>query len=196
MPDFAAVVLAGGAARRMGGTAKPVLPVGGVPLLQRVLTAVGGADPVIVVGPPSLSPLVPPPGRVVQEEPLGGGPVIAAHAGVRLLTRTGIVVLLAADLPFLTADVVARLVAEVNDDDGAVLVDATGRPQWLCGAWRIERLATRLAGAAPGASLRSTLGDLRLRLTSVDSQVAPPWFDCDTPTDLEQAEEWTHADPR
>jgi molybdopterin-guanine dinucleotide biosynthesis protein A len=48
------VVLAGGAARRLGGAPKPALAVGGQPMLTRVLAAVADADPRIVVGPPDL----------------------------------------------------------------------------------------------------------------------------------------------
>ena len=49
---FAAVVLAGGAARRLGGAPKPARTVAGVPLLTRVLDAVAAADVRVVVGPP------------------------------------------------------------------------------------------------------------------------------------------------
>ncbi|PWU56748.1 hypothetical protein DLE60_25700, partial [Micromonospora globispora] len=42
---YAAVVLTGGAARRMGGVDKPARPVGGRPMLHRVLAAVAAAEP-------------------------------------------------------------------------------------------------------------------------------------------------------
>ena len=45
MAGYAAVVLAGGRASRLGGVDKPSLPVAGVPLLHRVLAAVANADP-------------------------------------------------------------------------------------------------------------------------------------------------------
>ncbi|MFY1705095.1 MULTISPECIES: molybdenum cofactor guanylyltransferase [Micromonospora] len=48
---YAAVVLAGGAARRMGGVDKPRVPVGGRPMLDRVLAAVADADERVLVGP-------------------------------------------------------------------------------------------------------------------------------------------------
>ncbi|MEV1145384.1 NTP transferase domain-containing protein, partial [Micromonospora sp. NPDC049799] len=51
MGGYAAVVLAGGAARRMGGTDKPARPVAGRPMRDRVLAAVPDADPRILVGP-------------------------------------------------------------------------------------------------------------------------------------------------
>jgi molybdopterin-guanine dinucleotide biosynthesis protein A len=200
MPELAAVVLAGGAARRMAGALKPALPVGGVALLTRVLRAVTSADQIVVVGPPALAPLLPAGVLLTSEEPPGGGPVSAARAGVSLLSaRTGgSVALLAADLPFLTESVVARLDSALaaSGADGAVLVDDGGRPQWLGGVWRLDRLAPALAAApAVDASFRSTVDGLRIELVTADGPDAPAWFDCDTEADLRRAEEWTHADP-
>src|SRR3954454_3569024 len=48
---FAAVGLAGGAGRRMGGADKPLRPVAGQSMLSRVLAAVGDAEPRVIVGP-------------------------------------------------------------------------------------------------------------------------------------------------
>ena len=45
------MVLAGGAARRMGGVDKTALQIGGRTLLDRTLSAVATADPLVVVGP-------------------------------------------------------------------------------------------------------------------------------------------------
>ncbi|MEU4632796.1 NTP transferase domain-containing protein [Micromonospora chalcea] len=107
MTGYAAVVLAGGAARRMGGVDKPARPVGGRPMLHRVLAAVADADQRIVVGP---SGPVPGGVRTTREEPPGGGPVAAIAAGLALLDPgTTTVALLAADLPLLTAAAVTEL---------------------------------------------------------------------------------------
>jgi len=45
MTEFDAVVLAGGAGRRLGGVDKALVEVGGQDLLTRVLGAVAGAQP-------------------------------------------------------------------------------------------------------------------------------------------------------
>jgi molybdopterin-guanine dinucleotide biosynthesis protein A len=191
MSEYGAVVLAGGAARRLGGVDKPGLLVGGTALLTRVLEALVDADPVVVVGPPSLEALLPAGVRRTREEPAGGGPVAAAAAGWSFMTGTAAVALLAADLPFLTPAVLTELSARRRDADGAVLVDPDGRPQWMCGVWRSESLGARLAGAAPGASLRATVAGLSI--VAVASSGAE-WFDCDTDDDLTTAREWLHAD--
>ncbi|MBQ1043751.1 NTP transferase domain-containing protein [Micromonospora sp. C72] len=107
MTGYAAVVLAGGAARRMGGVDKPARPVGGRSMLHRVLAAVADADQRIVVGP---SGPLPDGVRTTHEDPPGGGPVAATAAGLALLDPgTTTVALLAADLPLLTAAAVTEL---------------------------------------------------------------------------------------
>jgi molybdopterin-guanine dinucleotide biosynthesis protein A len=166
---YAAVVLAGGAARRLGGAVKPALAVGGRPMLDRVLAAVADAAGRVVVGPPEL----PVPAEVVltREDPPGGGPVAAAAAGLAALAPglPAQVALLAADLPLLDAHAVAVLRAALADrlpDEAprevAVFVDAEGRRQSLCGVWRadalsaaLDRLAARrgASGAAPSNAL-------------------------------------------
>lgn len=105
------MVLAGGAARRLGGADKPALPVGGRMLLDRVLAACAGAGSTVVVGPrrPTVRPV-----RWTREEPAGGGPLPALAAGLAALPPSHespeVVLVLAADLPFLTADTVHTLV--------------------------------------------------------------------------------------
>jgi molybdopterin-guanine dinucleotide biosynthesis protein A len=149
---FAAVVLAGGRGSRLGGVDKPAIEVGGVSLLDRALAAVAGADPVVVVGPrrPVAVDVV-----WAREEPAGAGPVPALLAGLdRLADEDLAVVLLAADLPLVSTDTVARLLGALGET-GAVLVDDDGRPQWLTSAWRLsalrglDRTSTSLRGALP-----------------------------------------------
>lgn len=195
VPGFAAVVLAGGAGRRLGGPDKPRLPIGDRPMLHRVLAALAGARPVVVVGPPDLP--LPPGVRQTQERPPGGGPVMAAAAGLDLLDAgTDYVALLAADLPFLTGRSIATLRQSCQDDpaaDGAVYCDEDDRPQWLCGVWRAAALRARFdRAAAPGRSLRHVLEDAAIRRHRAAGTPGgpPPYWDCDTDADLRQAREW------
>ncbi|MFG2195084.1 DUF6457 domain-containing protein [Streptomyces sp. NPDC048639] len=107
---YDAVVLAGGAAKRLGGADKPGLSVGGRPLLDRVLGACADAAVTVVVG--SRRPTV----RAVRwarEEPPGAGPLAALDAGLRQVTAP-VVLALSADLPFLSADTVRVLLAELD----------------------------------------------------------------------------------
>lgn len=198
MTTLAAVVLAGGAAARLGGRPKPALPVGGRPMLLRVLDAVTGARPRIVVGPPELAPVLPPDVRLTRESPAGGGPVAGIAAGVRLLPAGATqVAVVSSDLPFLTSAVVDGLSIELaGGADVAVLVDDTGREQWLCAVWRRSALSRRLAAVEPpaGRRVRDLVAGVAVhRLAVPVGSDPPPWFDCDTADDLVLAEEWmTH----
>src|SRR5687768_17947585 len=129
LPPYTAVVLAGGRAARLGGRAKPQLEVGGRTMLDTVLRAVEDAERRVVVGPPQ-----PLPDDVVRvrEQPPGGGPVAALKAGLPEVS-TDVVVVLAGDLPFLTAALVAELRARLTGD-GVLVVDDAGRDQLLLGA--------------------------------------------------------------
>ena len=71
-------------------------------MLAAVLAATADAADRIVVGPPQP---VPDGVRVVREQPPGGGPVAALRAGLAEV-GTDVVAVLAADLPFLTAELV------------------------------------------------------------------------------------------
>ena len=176
-----AVVLAGGRARRMAGDDKLLLDVGGRPMLSRVVEAVAGASRVVVVGPRRVIDV----DRDVEwcrEQPEGSGPAAALRAGLdKVISET--VVVVAGDQPFIDAATVAALVAAIRDD-GAVAVDASLQPQWLCSAWRTSAL--RLAPLAANESLRVALGRLRWRPLQVDGHAA---LDCDTPEDLKRARE-------
>src|SRR5829696_2324717 len=129
---WAAVVLAGGRARRLGGVDKPALAVGGRSLLDGVLAACEGAAPIVVVGPRRETAVAV---RWAREEPPYGGPLAALAAGLRLVPATAeVTAVLAADLPNLGPDAVRRLRAALDPGgEGAVLVDEHARSQWLCG---------------------------------------------------------------
>ena len=182
--DVAVVVLTGGRARRLGGVDKTQIDVGGRRLLDRVLAAVPPGWRAVCVGPraPTRRPV-----DWVRESPAGAGPVAAVRTAVDHLTAGLTVVLLAGDLPFLTADALGELVATVGAESGAVAVDDVGREQWLLSAWPIAQLRTATQSAADDASLHSVLGGVRHARVTLPLSEAPPWFDCDTPADLDLA---------
>lgn len=197
MSNFAAIVVAGGAGRRLGGVAKPVLRVAGEPLLHRVLAAVAGAAPRIVVGPAAL-PLPPGVART-QEQPPGGGPLAATAAGMAALPHTiDLVALLAADLPFLDRAALDALRAAVRSStvDASVYVDPEGHRQVLCGVWKAQALRSRIAavGDPYGQPVRILLAGVTVAELASPADRPPPWYDCDTQAELDQAEEWARDD--
>ncbi|MEU8166588.1 NTP transferase domain-containing protein [Micromonospora sp. NPDC049004] len=198
MGTYAAVVLAGGAARRMGGVDKPALPVGGRSMRDRVLAAVDDAAPRVLVGPgDGVADGV----QVTREDPPGGGPVAATAAGLALLDPgTTLVALLAADLPLLTRAAIGDLLTHLDRErsvEGVCFVDADGRRQSLCGVWRaaalragLNRLAAERGGNLAGAPVRALLAGLAVGEVPWAGDGPPPWFDCDTDEDVRRAEEW------
>ncbi|MEU1512533.1 NTP transferase domain-containing protein [Streptomyces sp. NPDC005811] len=180
-------MLAGGGARRLGGADKPGVRVGGRALLDRVLAACADARTTVVVADPRPTAR---PVRWAREDPPGGGPVAALDAGLRRTTADDVLVL-SADLPFLAAGTVRRLLAALRAGtaEGALLTDADGRDQPLVAVYRTAALRRELAplGAAPGGLTGLPLRRLTagLDLTRVPDPVAS--FDCDTWDDIATA---------
>ena len=130
--------------------------------------------------------------RYAREDPPGGGPVAALACGLEQVSAP-LVVLLAADLPFLRPAHVTRLLTALaaQDGPGVVLLDDSARPQWLVSGW----LAAGLRGALdryPGSSLGGLLGPLDPVLLPDETAAGEPpgWLDCDTAGDLRRAREW------
>lgn len=191
--EYAAVILMGGAGRRLGGRNKAAVTVGGVALLERVRAACAAATACVPVG---------------QE--CGGGPAAAAVAGLQRLSRQPLydaVAFLAVDQPFVTVDALEALAAALPGYDGALYVDAAGQRQYLCSMWMVESLFARVeafTGQQLGGqqfteqdslspfwnvSLRKFFSGLHIAELESDSQ-PPPWYDCDTPDQLRAAETW------
>ncbi|MCG7204302.1 NTP transferase domain-containing protein [Streptomyces arenae] len=186
-PLYDAIVLAGGAARRLGGADKPAVRVGGRPLLDRVLAACAGAEQTVVVADPRPTSR---PVRWTREDPPGGGPVAALGAGLRHSTAAYAVVL-SADLPFLEEATVGRLLSVLTESgaDAALLTDADGRDQPLVAAYRTAALRQALSALVTGDQGLTGLPLRRLtaelNLTRVPDPLAS--FDCDTWDDIADA---------
>ncbi|GAA3483469.1 NTP transferase domain-containing protein [Streptomyces yanii] len=188
MTVYDAIVLAGGAAKRLGGADKPALQVGGRALLDRVLAACADAAATVVVGGrrPTVRPVT-----WAYEEPQGGGPLAALGAGVRL-TTAGHLLVLSADLPFLGESTVKELLAAAahGERDGALCVDQDGRDQPLVAVYRSEPLRRELAllaaehGSLAGLPLRLLTHELDLARVEAGSLAS---FDCDTWEDIAAA---------
>lgn len=189
-----AILLAGGRAARMDGTAKPLLEIGGSSMLATAATAAqaAGAHPVTVVAPVLDASL---PVTWVREDPPFGGPaaaVVAALCSWPEADDPAWTLLLACDLPSAGA-AVRRLVADIlllpSDTDGVCLGDASSRPQWLVGAYRTARLraaASTLPEGGRDASMRALIDDLAIVVVAVGDDLTR---DVDTWEDLEEARE-------
>jgi len=146
---FAAVILAGGGARRLSGVDKPAIEIAGRSLLDRAVASVAGADPVVVVGPRrALAVGV----RWTREDPPGAGPLAALAAGlteVGPLPAEATVALVAADLVNVVPDTIGRLRDGLGDAAArrvaarAAAGGAAGRGGWPLAAVGAVRPAAR-----------------------------------------------------
>lgn len=161
LSSFAAIVLAGGRASRMGGADKASIEVAGRTLLAHALDTVIDASEVVVVGDavPTDRPVT-----FVLEDPRYGGPVAGLLTGRDSLLRTlPTLAVLAVDMPRCSAYTVRRLHEAAVGHDGAVLVDPDGRRQlaFVVDTARLDEVRPDRE-AAHDASIRDLLAPLDL----------------------------------
>ncbi|MEU6830329.1 NTP transferase domain-containing protein [Nocardia beijingensis] len=179
-----AIVLAGGRASRMGGVDKPAIVIGGRSMLEVALAAVASCGRTVVVGPHR--PELPPEILQVREVPPGSGPVAAIDTGLRAIGSTApLVVVLAADLPFLSPWAIAALIRHATESgaDAVFAADESGRPQYLIGVWRRSALAAALDG------LDALINQPMKALVPAAAAIIPlsGVGDCDTEEEVRQA---------
>jgi molybdopterin-guanine dinucleotide biosynthesis protein A len=181
------LLLTGGASRRMGqDKATLVLAAGGVSLARRSAAVLAGVTTVAIEVGPGCSGL-----PAVQEDPPGSGPLPAVVAGWRALGAAGWggpVLVVATDLPRLTATLLAWLVGHPSDRSVVPVVD--GWPQPICARYAPADLGAAADLVACGSSsMRDLLavaaahqaGPDEWRLAGIS---ASDWADADTPEDL------------
>ena len=112
-----AVLLAAGEARRMGGRPKPLLQLGGVPLIRRNLIALSGAgvdEVAVVLGHRADEvelALLDFPVTIVRNPDYERGQMSSMHAGVAALSaRLDAIIVAMADQPLLNAEDVIALI--------------------------------------------------------------------------------------
>ena len=194
---IAGIVLAGGLSSRMGGREKALLPLGGRPLLSRVveratpqvaalaLSANGDPTRLASFGLPVLADSVP-----GFAGPLAG---ILAALDWAAAAAAGFdtVASFACDTPFFPADLVARLVA-ARQREGAVIARAAsaGRVHPIFALWPValrEELRRALRHDGPRQvvawSARHGVATAQFDATPFD-----PFFNINTPEDLARAE--------
>ncbi len=187
--DCTGLVLAGGESRRMGFD-KTALRMDGQTLLQRAVERLHDVFPTVLVsvrqvrkdaGLPADVP------QVVDELP-DSGPLAGLCAGLAE-ARTPWVFALAADMPFVTPEVIRHL-ARRRDGCLAVVPVIAGYPQPLAAFYAVEALpALRAVLAGPGKhSLRAALEQLRINhVNEEELRFHDPglraFADLDTPAD-------------
>ncbi|MGV0653061.1 molybdenum cofactor guanylyltransferase [Mycolicibacterium thermoresistibile] len=144
---LAAVVLAGGASRRMGRD-KATLVYDGSTLVEGTVNAVAArCSPVFVVAAPGQA-LPELDAEVLRDELRGVGPLLATGRGLRAAAEAGreLAFVCAVDMPFLTPEVIDTLAGPAARIPGVeIVLPWDGREQYLAGIYRTA-LADRITG--------------------------------------------------
>jgi molybdenum cofactor guanylyltransferase len=162
---LAAIVLAGGASRRMGRD-KASLPYEGTTLLERTVSIVSPrCSPVFVIAAPG-QPLPTVEAEVLRDEVRGVGPLLATGRGLRAAADAGLELafVCAVDMPLLDADLIDELAGPAVRLGADVVLPWDGRDHYLAGVYRTS-LANRV-DALVAAGERS----MRALVDRVDTQ--------------------------
>ena len=134
---LAAVILAGGASRRMGRD-KATLSYEGTTLLERTVATVSPrCSPVFVIAAPGQSlPAVD--AQVLRDEARGVGPLLATGRGLRAAADAGLELafVCAVDMPLLDAELIDVLAAPAVRLGADVVLPWDGRDHYLAGIYR------------------------------------------------------------
>ena len=189
MTRIAAVILAGGKGKRLGGVNKALLTVGGQRCIDRAMAVTAGCSPrLLAVGMAAFDA----PAELVPVYDLAGdyaGPLAGIAAAVDHLTGESIELLfsLAVDTPLFPADFLRRALSLL--DGATAVVAAYGGQDYPTNAlWRIDALAGLPDAVRTGTAPRSlkrlaeSLGTLRLDYTPLAD--FDPFRNANTPEDL------------
>lgn len=203
MPEIsdgiAAVILAGGAGRRMGGRSKARLMLGGRPLLHHVLARIGGQVSAIALstGAEELAEIAPGLPRLADRHADRRGPLAGILAGMAWCRAAQPslpwLLSLPVDCPFLPRDLVARLAARAARGDARVVIAASGGAEHPAIALWDVTLADDLGAvvaAAEDLSIRRFYR--RFSYAVVEFPMAAgrdPFLNLNTPEALARAEE-------
>lgn len=183
-----AVVLAGGRSRRMGVN-KARIRIRGTTLVERALCEARQVTPLVLLSTddPHLVPGVP----FVTDRYPGQGPLAGLHATMRA-SSSALFLLLACDLPNVTAPLLRALVWRAPGFDAVVPCTSDGLPHPTCAVYRRSCLPRIEANLEKGDNrMMNLLRDAELRIrwlrpsegTHTDFDLA----NANTPADLDPA---------
>jgi molybdopterin-guanine dinucleotide biosynthesis protein A len=191
--QISAAILAGGRARRFGGADKASLVVGGARIIERQLATLSTVtdDVRIVSNDPARYAALGV--RVIPDRIAGAGPLGGVHAALVDAAHHGVIVL-ACDLPFVTAALLEALAIEfgTGDETDAVVPRSSRGLEPLCALYARRCAETvRRRIEAGNLEMRGLLTELRFK--ELRPEGVPPFDDgsvflnVNTPHDYERA---------
>jgi molybdopterin-guanine dinucleotide biosynthesis protein A len=121
------------------GRNKAFIELGGETLVARAIRKARCVADEVFISANETAPFEPYGLPIVRDLQPGSGPLGGLHAALRY-TRRDLVLLLACDLPFLTASLLETLIAASRDVDAVLPVTADGRAHPLCAVYRKSSL--------------------------------------------------------
>ena len=171
----AAIIVAGGGAKRLGGIDKPWLNINGIPIIEHVVKASREfASPIVIVGDRHDGWALASDVEWTLESPRGGGPVAAIRAGLATLpTEIDQILLLAADAPFIAQALEQLCAGDMTTDGKAIL--SQNRIQYLLSC--VVKAPFEVAVARGGDSMHSVFDHLQIDAVPFDVLDADTWED-------------------
>lgn len=187
--DLAVAVLAGGMGSRLGG-GKPLIVLGGKPLVERAFERGRSWSNCMVVSLRSADQAGPIALPWIADAPGIEGPLAGLASALEWASQQGAndVLTIPCDMPFLPEDLPQRLQSGIGEL-GAAIAASGGNLHPVCGLWRTAALAEIPDYCALGK--RSLQGFARhIGFAEVEWPVTPrdPFFNINSPADLAAAE--------
>jgi molybdopterin-guanine dinucleotide biosynthesis protein A len=201
-----ALIIAGGLSRRMGGSNKPMLNLGGARLIDRAIFAAQAQCQAVAINLHDATPEAQAPfvslGLPLLPDALAGhaGPLAGVLAGLDYAAEKGFGALLSlpCDCPFLPDDLAARLYkAAQKSASGLACAASGGRAHHIVALWPTH-LREKLRRALVDEDLRK-VGQFQQRVGCAQVEwffrARDPFFNVNTPEDLLQAQIWLTMRP-
>ncbi|TCD11817.1 molybdenum cofactor guanylyltransferase MobA [Oricola cellulosilytica] len=192
------VILAGGLSRRMGGGDKPLMDLGGRPMLQHVIARLEPQVEAIAINANGDPKRFAEFGKPVVEDTVEGhaGPLAGILSGMlwahRLDTGVTHVLTAAADTPFLPPDLAARLTEEATGQTTIAMAESDGHRHPVFALWPVALASDLQAWMAATDTYKVMAWARRHTLIMCNfallSDGTDPFFNANTPEELARAE--------
>ena len=194
------VLLAGGRSSRMGGGDKCLRPLGGEPILTRIIGCLRPQVSDIVINANGDASRFAPFALPVVPDSIAGfsGPLAGVHAGLEWVRANrpdvGHAVTVATDTPFFPADLVRRFLAEARDGSTFLVARSEAGTHPVIGLWPVDLAAALKASLDQGhRKVTAWVKDhgaveVPFPPVEINGSLIDPFFNINKPEDLAAAE--------